>query len=117
MIKLNVKGHEEMCGGYAYSGTASFDGRTVKEVLEEIREYAKNVGNDIGEGFGKPGKELGAAWEIRINGKIYLTCWCGHKPTYNHENDNDIVEKVKVDGGWYCFYDFDIYTRGYGNGK
>ena len=34
----NLKGHNEMCGGYAYSGYASFDGVTVKEVLEEISQ-------------------------------------------------------------------------------
>ena len=113
MIKLNVSGHNEMCGGYAYSGTASFEGKTVKEVLEEIREFAKNTGNDIGEGFGKPGKDSGAAWEITINRQVYVSGWIGHEPTYNHEYDDAIVKKIRVDGGWYCFYDFDIYTTDY----
>jgi hypothetical protein len=109
MIRLdNLKGHNEMCGGYSYSGYATFEGRTVKEVLEEIREYAKNTGNDIGEGFGKKGKDMGACWGIRINDIPYVGGWVGWKNEYDHSLDDAIVKEVHVHGGWYCFYDFDI---------
>lgn len=108
MIRLFTKGHNECCGGYAYSGYATFDGKTVREVLEEIREYAKDAGNDIGEGFGKPNKKLGACWGIRINGIPYVGGWAGWKNEYQHQFDDCRVIKVLVEGGWYCFYDFHI---------
>lgn len=111
MIKLNVQGHGEMCGGYAYSGYATFDGITVKDVLEEIKEFAKDDGNDIGEGFGKPGKTIGDFWGIRINNIPYVGGWIGWQNKYNHEYDNCKVSKVLVNGGWYCFYDFNIITE------
>ena len=111
MIKLNVTGHNEMCGGYSYSGKASFEGKTVKDVLEEIREYAKNSGNDIGDGFGKLGRNFGSCWGIRINGVRYVGDWCGWKNEYNHEYDDENVVEVRVNGGWYCFYDFDIISE------
>ena len=58
MITLNVEEHNDICGGCSYSGTANFDGRTVKEVLEEIREFAKDERAYIGEGFGNPSKHF-----------------------------------------------------------
>ena len=108
MIELHTTGHNEICGGYSYSGYATFSGRTVKEVLEEIKEYAKESGGYLGEGFGNPKREFGAAWGIRINDKRYLGNWAGWKNEYNHEYDNWVVTKIRVNGGWYCFYDFDI---------
>ena len=115
MIRLFTKGHNECCGGYAYSGYATFDGKTVREVLQEIKEYAKNTGNDIGEGFGKPNKEMGACWGIRINGIPYVGGWAGWENKYKHEFDDHEVAEVRVNGGWYCFYDFDILTKGPSN--
>ena len=42
MIELYAEGQKAMCGGYEYSGIASFEGKTVEEVLDEIREFAKD---------------------------------------------------------------------------
>jgi len=108
MIRLMVKGHHTMCAGYNYNGYASYDGRTVKEVLEEIKEYSKDKGNYIGDGFGNPKSHHGNAWGIRINDIPYVGNWCGWENKYNHQYDNWIVTKVRVNGGWYCFYDFNI---------
>ena len=33
MIILNAEEHNDICGGCSYSGTANFDGRTVKKVV------------------------------------------------------------------------------------
>ncbi len=72
MIKLNVQGHNDMCGGYSYSGQVSFDGKTVKEVLDEIREYAKDKdAHYLGDGFGNPESKSCDAWRIRIDDIIY----------------------------------------------
>ena len=111
MTLKNLKGHNEMCGGYSYSGEASFYGANVREVLEEIKEFASESGNDIGEGFGKPGKHMGACWGIKINDIPYVGGWAGWKNEYKHQFDDYEVEKVSVYGGWYCFYDFYIYTK------
>lgn len=113
MIKLiDMVGHNEMCGGYSYSGHAKFDGRTVKEVLEEIKEYSHspNVMN-IGDGFGDPENKAWPCWGIRIDGIPYVGGWCGWKNKYHHELDDEVVRDVRVSGGWYCFYDFDIVTE------
>ena len=80
MIKLNTTGHNDICGGYAYSGTASFDGETVREVLEEIKEYTKDKeAAYLGEGFGNPYSKGCNCWAISINGKIYLSEWAEPK--------------------------------------
>lgn len=112
MIKLNVKGHNDICAGYCYSGTASFSGRTVKEILDEIREYSKDKhAKYLGDGFGNPNIEWGA-WSISINGKTYWNCWLNKEThQYTHDLDNLLVDKIEVDGGWYCFYDFYISTK------
>lgn len=113
MIELHTEGHGEMCGGYAYSGYATFDGKTVKDVLEEIKEYAKDKSADfIGDGFGNPNHNtLGACWGIKINGIPYVGSWIGWKNEYKHQFDDYEVESVSVHGGWYCFYDFYIKTK------
>lgn len=109
MIKLDVVGHNEMCGGYGYSGYASFDGKTVKEVLEEIKEFVKDKeAHYLGDGFGNPESKNCDCWRIRIGDKIYLSNWCGDKSNYHHEYDKRRVQKIRVDGGWYCYYNFDI---------
>lgn len=116
MIKLNVKGHSEMCSGYSYSGTASFEGKTVKEVLDEIREFAKDKNaRYLGDGFGNPKSNNYDAWKIEIDRVIYWNCWIPQNwwnyGTYSKELDNLEVKEVRVNGGWYCFYDFEIITR------
>ncbi len=114
MIELNVKGHNEMCGGYAYSGHATFEGRTVKDVLQEIREFSKNEqAQYLGDGFGNPNiEQTGNCWKIRVNNKTYLSGWLNDNIIeYRHEDDEKEVEMITVNGGWYCFYDFDIYTK------
>ena len=112
MTLENLKGHNELCGGYSYSGEASFSGTTVKEVLEEIKEFVK--GKDagyIGDGFGNKDKTFCSSWGIRINEIPYVGNWAGWKNKYGHQFDDYEVEKVSVDGGWYCFYDFYIITK------
>ena len=116
MIKLDVKGHNDMCGGYAYSGTALFEGKTVKEVLDEIREFSKDAqASYLGDGFGNPNSNGTDAWQIAINGVIYWTSWIVQKwdnvAIYTKDMDNLEVKEIKVNGGWYCFYDFDIITK------
>lgn len=116
MINLNIAGHSGMCGGYEYSGLASFEGRTVKEVLNEIREFAKDKdAHYLGDGFGNPNSNSCDAWCIRIDGITYWNAWAPQSwntyKTYDGSLDDLLVDKVSVHGGWYCFYDFDIYTR------
>ena len=110
----NLKGHSEMCGGYAYSGDVSFDGITVKEVLEEIREYyadhACETYDEQGRLWGKKDKNSCGAWGIRINDIPYLGTWIGWKNEYNHQFDDLHVKRVHAYGGWYCSYNFDIET-------
>ena len=108
MITLNVEEHNDICGGCSYSGTANFDGKTVKEVLEEIREFAKDEGTYISEGFGNPSKHFASCWSIEINGVKYVGGQCGWKNEYKHQFDNWVVTKIKVSGGWYSFYDIHI---------
>ena len=110
MIKIvKAQGHNEMCGGYGYNGQAYFDGNTVREVLEEIKEYAKGKGQSIGDGFGDLDEsKTCCCWGIRINGVPYVGGWAGWKNEYKHQFDNDKVLKVLVSGGWYAFWDFDI---------
>lgn len=116
MINLNVEGHSDMCGGYSYSGLASFEGKTVKEVLDEIREFAKDKGaHYLGDGFGNPNSNSCDAWCISIDGITYWNNWVEQSwikyDTYDGSLDNLLVEKISVHGGWYCFYNFDIYTK------
>ena len=109
MIKLKVIGHDDICGGYSYSGTASFEGSTVAEVLQEIREFAKDKDSlYIGDGFGRDKDGFACCWGIRINGIPYVGGWAGWKNDYRHEYDEERVVEVRVSGGWYCFYDFYI---------
>ena len=111
--------HNEMCGGMSYSGTASFEGKTVKEVLEEIKEFVKDKdAHYIGEGFGNKESKGCDCWGIYINyrygfmgghiTKRYVGGWVGWVNDYNHEYDDYIVTQVDVSGGWYCYYDFTI---------
>lgn len=115
MIRIdNLKGHNEMCGGYAYGGYASFDGKTVKEVLEEIREFystnACETYDEQGRLWGKKGKDFAGAWGIKINDIPYLGTWIGWENEYNHQFDDLCVKSVFADGGWFCSYNFYIET-------
>lgn len=61
-----------MCGGYNYSGNVSFEGKTVKEVLDEIREYAKDQdAHYLGDGFGNPNSKWIDCWFIMIDNIVY----------------------------------------------
>ena len=116
MIKLNISGHNGMCAGYEYSGLASFDGKTVKEVLNEIKEFAKDKdAHYLGDGFGNPNSKSCNAWCIKVDG---ITYWDSRAPQswntygiYDRSLDSVLVNKVLVHIGWYCFYDFEIYTK------
>lgn len=101
------------CSSGGYYGFADFEGKTVKDVLEEIKDFAKNKqALYIGEGFGNPkANAFGICWGIRINNIGYVSGWLGAKNEYHHELDNCIVKKVEISGGWYCFYDFYIYIE------
>ena len=112
MLELIVSEHNTLGGGLSYDGFVLFDGKTVKEVLDEIRQYStEHPANYLGDGFGNPSHKHDA-WEIRINGVTYWSAWSGHScQKYDHKLDNLIVKKIEVNGGWYCFYDFDIITK------
>ncbi len=111
---IDVEAHNTMCGGMTYLGTASFEGRTVKEVLDEIREFSKNNNaNYLGDGFGNSDNK-NDAWSISIDDNIYWSSWVNVKPKeYNHTLDDLEVEKINIDGGWHSFYNFNIYTKSY----
>ena len=116
MIRLNVVGHDDICGGYSYSGPVSFDGKTVKEVLDEIREFAKDKDAQyLGDGFGNSSSDSCDAWCIKIDEITYWNSWVEQSwnkyGTYDSSLDNLLVDKVVVHGGWYCFYDFEIFTK------
>ena len=116
MIELHVEGHSSMCSGYEYSGFASFEGKTVKEVLDEIREFTKDKNaHYLGDGFGNPDSDSCDAWCIRIDGVTYWNSWLKRSwetyGTYDNSLDDLHVDRIEVCGGWYCFYNFEIYTR------
>ena len=116
MIKLNVQGHDDMCGGHSYDGYASFEGKTVKEVLDEIREFAKDKdAHYLGDGLGNPNSNSCDAWCIRIDDVVYWNSWVKNSwntyKEYHSILDDLLVDKIFVHGGWYCFYDFEIYTK------
>lgn len=105
MIKLNIKNR-----------TASFDGKTVKEVLNEIREFSKDKNAEyLGDGFGNPNLKCGDNWGIYIDDVTYWGSWLtpNNLPhqKYSLTFDDKKVDKIEIDGGWYCFYDFRIYTK------
>ena len=93
-------------------GYATFEGKTVKEVLNEIKEFTNGnfISFDKCESFGNNYGPCGA-WGIYINGVPYIGTWNGWKNKYNGQYDNCKVEKVKISGGWYCAYDFYIITK------
>ena len=99
-----------------YTGNCLFEGKSVKEVLQEIKEYTNNTENrefaKIGE-FGNSKEPCGNHWEIIINDKEYITSrgksWW--RKQYQGENDNCEVESITINGGWYCAYDFYIKTK------
>lgn len=103
MITLNVNGH---------TGIAEFEGITLKEVLEEIKQFSQGKGcASLGDGFGSGGHE---AWRITINGVTYWSAWQGDQcKKYDKALDNEVVSKVLVRGGWYSFWDFNITTLKY----
>lgn len=117
MIKIiNIKGHNEMCGGYSYSGDCVFDGKTVKDVLKEIKEYTNNhpsMSFKKINGYGNDDDGFGNAWKICIEDKVYLNGWLNnhYDQQYNGEYDNNEVESIKINGGWYCAYDFHIKVK------
>lgn len=98
--------------GISYGGQAEYDGVTVKDVLEEIKEYVKDKSAQyIGEGFGNPNAPQASCWGITINNEKYVGGWSGWINTYHHQYDNCKVKKVLIEGGWYCFYDFHIISE------
>ena len=112
MIKIiNLK----MCHD-TYIGECQFDGKNVKEVLQEIKEYTNNSKNGkcakIGE-FGNDKNSIGNHWDIIINDKIYISSRSKNswRKQYQGEYDNCEVESISVSGGWYCAYDFYIKTK------
>lgn len=96
----NVGGHNEMCGGYSYEFdvTPSHYG-TVAEALDEIREYRAM----------RAGK---GAYRITIrkgfDNYIVESTWIGDECNYHGECDNDLVNIIFGDGGWYCDINFYI---------
>ena len=42
MELIQKSGHNEMCGGYSYDYEVKYSGHTLKEVLEEIKEFTNN---------------------------------------------------------------------------
>ena len=100
MITLNVSGR---------AGIAEFESITLKEVLDEIRQFSQSRScASLGDGFGSGGVE---AWRITINGVTHWSSWQGDQcQKYNEELGDEIVATVKVRGGWYSFWDFNITT-------
>jgi len=116
MIKIkDLTSHGDMCGGVTYYGDCTLEGKTVKEVLEEIKEYTSNPRNTafakIGE-FGNSDEGFGCAWGIYINELEYISSWnSSWRKPYQGEFDDCEVESVRVRGGWYCAYDFYITVK------
>ena len=119
MIKFgDLTSYGDMCCGMSYSGKCTFEGKNVREVLEEIKEYTTNPKNTKFKkinGFGNSDEECGCAWAIHINGCTYLSTWNGGdwwRKQYQGEYDDCEVETVSVNGGWYCAYNFHIKVKG-----
>lgn len=111
---INVKTHAEICSGLTYSGNVLFEGETVKEVLEEIKQYTNGKAGGMKfmkiDDFGNDDEHGSNAWAITINHIPYIGGWLGWENKYHGEFDNLKVKSVNVNGGWYCAYDFNIIT-------
>lgn len=97
-------------------GHFNFEGKTVKEVLEEIKEFTNNSNIHFRkiEDYGNNDSDFDCdAWSITIDRIDYLGCWSNWVNKYKGQLDNKKVKEVKVSGGWYCAYDFEIFTEEY----
>lgn len=117
MIRIVKTGEcGEMCGGMAYRGYAEFDGKTVREVLDEIREYARTGAcKPTKNGWGNPEWEYKpcGGWSVSVDGKLVASGWANRwEPEYDGSKDNAKVKRISIYGGWYCDYDFNIVTKG-----
>lgn len=116
MIELILKPVPDEHGCVFMDGFALFDGETVKEALDEIREYTmdKDVAY-LGDNFGNLANinKHAAEWSISINGTKYWNGWIYKRPAikYDHSLDNVAVKQINVHGGWTRFYDFEIITK------
>ena len=116
MLRINegeLKKCDAMCGGATYVGHAKYDGETVKEVLDEIREFTKDKrAAYLGDDFGNPIVSKYSAysgWAVYINDDCYWSGWMNvQAKKYNKSLDKWIVDDVFIDGGWYSYYDFTI---------
>ena len=106
---------------YSHDYKITYTSKTVREVLEEIKEYT-NHDKRFGRlrEFGHPeSPRFGNCWVIYINNKIYLSCWVGESPDnlslYKEMYDEaDLDKKVSFitgNGGWYCGININIYTE------
>lgn len=112
MIELIKRGDGNFCGCDQSYGEARFEGKTVDEVLDEIREYShKKNACYIGDGFGNEGApDFCACWAVYVNDEVVASNWLNHTPNYKGDKGGWIVDRVTYDGGQYCWYDFRIHA-------
>lgn len=106
VIKLN--GHPEMCGGWSNTYRIELEDEiTVNDIVNSIHKYQKKNNKD------------NLAYGIYVNGKILESTWAGERfeeelPSYKKMykgNRNEIVARVRGEGGWYCGVSFYIETE------
>ena len=90
------------CGGGFYLGTANYEGKTVKEVLQEVQQYFQDKGNPWTED---------SSYYVSVDGYTVIGYDCDSRGKYNPIRDNDkIVIQINVEGGFWSDFCFKIYT-------
>ena len=90
------------CGGGYYSGTASYEGKTVKEVLQEIKQYFQDKGNPWTDN---------SYYFVSIDGYTVIGYDYWSRGEYDPKRDDEkIVDHVNVVGGFWADFNFKIWT-------
>ena len=115
--------HPEMCSGESNSYKIVFDAinPTVKDVLQEIKEYTNkdSMFQYLADGYGCKDNRCCGCWGIYIDNKIFISGWAGEdrknpntwKDFYEGNQQEEVIS-CYGDGGWYCGINFYITTGG-----
>ena len=94
MEVIQKSGHNEMCGGYSYDYEVKYSGHTLKEVLEEIKEFTNNDKRFVKiDEYGYAPNVSCGAWAIYIDNKIYKSAWI-KQPWHKYYTDEITYQHV-----------------------